>query len=297
MRAYVTNRVPLPLPSGHPFPMVKYDLLVDGVRAAGAAELCDPEPATPAELSLAHDPAYVERVRHGTLEALALRRIGFPWCPELYLRACDTVGATICATRAAVEEGVGVSLGGGLHHARRDAGAGYCVFNDIVVASRVAQQEGLVRRVLVVDTDMHQGDGTASITADDPSIFTFSIHSATAFPLRKEASSLDLALADRTGDEPYLAALAGGLARALEAARADLVVHVAGVDPYVGDQTSRLSLTRDGLRRRDRMVLEACRGLGLPVVVTMSGGYSRRPEEVAALHLQTVAVAAAFDGR
>ena len=297
MRAYATNRVPLPLPPGHPFPMAKYDLLVEGVRAAGVAEVLEPEPATPEQLALAHDPAYVERVRRGTLGPLELRRIGFPWCPELYLRACDTVGATVCATRAALEEGVAVSLGGGLHHARRDAGAGYCVFNDLVVAARVAQREGWVRRVLVVDTDMHQGDGTASITADDPSIFTFSIHAASAFPVRKESSSLDLALADRTGDEPYLGALAGGLGRALEAAGADLVLHVAGVDPFVGDQAGRLAMTREGLARRDRMVLEACRRRGLPVVVTMSGGYSPRPEEVAALHLQTVAVTAAFDGR
>jgi acetoin utilization deacetylase AcuC-like enzyme len=203
-------------------------------------------------------------------------------------RCRRAVGATIAACRAALEDGIGASLTGGTHHAFRDRGEGYCVFNDCAIASRTLQADCRVRRVAVIDCDVHQGNGTAAILADDPSIFTFSIHAAKNFPFHKERSDLDIELSDRTEDAVYLEALSAALDRVLPAARPDLAIYLAGADPYAGDTLGRLSLTKEGLATRDELVLDRCRRTGIPVAVVMAGGYARTIQDTVDIQLQTV---------
>jgi acetoin utilization deacetylase AcuC-like enzyme len=255
-----------------------------------------PQPATDEQILRAHDEAYLDRVRLGRLTPKETRRIGLPWSPELVARTRCSVGGTIGACRAALRDGIAVSLAGGTHHAFRDHGQGYCVFNDGAIAARTMQGEGRVRRVAVIDCDVHQGNGTAAILADDPTIFTFSIHGARNFPFHKERSDLDVGLEDGTGDAGYLEALEAGLARALELADAELAIYLAGADPYAGDQLGRLALSKQGLARRDRLVFELCRGADLPVATVMSGGYGRRIEDTVDIHMATVRIAAEVAG-
>ncbi|WP_322513127.1 histone deacetylase, partial [Chloroflexus sp.] len=244
------------------------------------------------ELARAHTKAYIERVLNGQLSSAELRRIGFPWSPQMVERSRRSVGATIAACRVALSEGVGVNLAGGTHHAFADAGAGYCVFNDAAVAARVMQAEGRARQIAIVDCDVHQGDGTAAILAADPTIFTFSIHGAHNFPFRKQQSDLDVALPDATSDAAYLDALEWGLRQTFAAARPDLVIYLAGADPYYDDRLGRLSLTKAGLAERDRLVFAYCRSAGVPVAVTMAGGYARQVSDTVDIHAQTIALAA-----
>jgi acetoin utilization deacetylase AcuC-like enzyme len=304
MKIFCCNGFPLPLPPGHRFPIQKYVLLREAVVAAGLAapeDLIEPEPASDEQILRAHDDDYLWRVKHGELTHKEVRRIGLPWSPELVARARCSVGGTIGACRSALRDGVAVSLAGGTHHAFRDHGQGYCVFNDSAIAARTMQAEGDARRVVILDCDVHQGNGTAAILADDPTAFTFSIHGARNFPFQKEPSDLDIELEDGTGDEVYLEALQAGLRRALELASADLAIYLAGADPYAGDQLGRLALSKEGLAQRDRLVFEHCRGAGLPVAAVMSGGYGRRIEDTVEIHLGTVCVAAEMarrlDGR
>lgn len=255
-----------------------------------------PEPATDEQILRAHDDDYLERVVQGKLTPKEVRRIGLPWSPDLVARTRCSVGGTIATCRAALRDGMAVSLAGGTHHAFSDHGQGYCVFNDSVIAARTMQDEGRAGRVLIVDCDVHQGNGTAAILAQDPTMFTFSIHAARNFPFHKEPSDLDIELEDGTEDGDYLEALQSGLVHALELARADLAIYLAGADPYVGDQLGRLSLSKQGLAARDRLVFELCRGAGLPVATVMSGGYGRHIEETVEIHLQTVRIAAVIAG-
>jgi acetoin utilization deacetylase AcuC-like enzyme len=295
VRVLVSDGTELPLPPEHPFPVAKYARLrerVAGELVGNGVELVEARPATDDELVLVHDPEYLRMVEEGSLPASATRRIGLPWSPELVARARGSVGATVAAAAAALADGVAVTLGGGTHHASRAAGAGFCVFNDVMVAIRVLQRDGRVRRVLVVDCDVHQGDGTAVLSAGDPSVFTFSIHGARNFPARKQVSSLDVALPDGTGDDGYLAALVPNLERSLAASRADLAFYLAGADPYRDDRWGRLGLSKAGLAERDRLVLEACRRHGLPTAVTMAGGYARSIDDIVDIHLATVRIAA-----
>ncbi len=299
MNLFYTDHFVLPLPAGHRFPMEKYVLLRRRVLAAGlvpAGDLRVPDAVTREQMELAHDPAYVGRVFRGELTEAEQKRIGFPWSPALVERSRRSAGATLAACRAALAAGGAVNLAGGTHHAFRDRGEGFCVFNDVAVAARTLLREGRVRRVVVIDADVHQGNGTAAIFAGDPAVFTFSIHSATNYPLVKEKSDLDVALPDRTTDTAYLDALETGLWQAVESARADLAVYLAGADPYEDDRLGRLSVSQRGLAERDRLVFEACRAAGLPVAVTMAGGYARRVEDTAAIHFQTVALACAMLG-
>ena len=295
MKAFYTDHFVLPLPDGHRFPMKKYSLLREAV-ASRAREwgicLAVPHAATEQELLRAHDAAYVGRVERGELTREEIRRMGFPWSPELVERSRRSAGATIEACRAALEDGIAANLAGGTHHAFRDRGEGYCVFNDTAVAARAAQAEGIATRVLVVDCDVHQGNGTASIFAHDPTVFTFSIHGARNFPFRKEKSDLDVELPDGADDRTYILALESGLSSALERADPDLAIFLAGADPHGEDRLGRLALTREGLQRRDRLVFEALAGAGVPVAVTMAGGYGRVISETVAIHLQTVSSAA-----
>jgi acetoin utilization deacetylase AcuC-like enzyme len=292
LKIFYTDHYVLPLPEGHRFPMRKYALLRQRVSEAGlGSALVDPPAATDGEILRAHGAAYLERVKTGALSAAEMRCIGFPWTPAMVERSRRSSGATLQACRAALEDGIAVNLAGGTHHAFRDRGEGYCVFNDSAIAALAMQAEGRVQRVVVVDCDVHQGNGTAAILADDPTVFTFSIHGANNFPFTKEVSDLDIELADNTRDQPYLDALERGLARALEEARPELAIYLAGADPYEDDRLGRLALSRDGLRRRDRFVLETLAEWEVPVVVTMAGGYARRIEDTVEIHFATVATA------
>ena len=291
MKIFYTDQFVLPLPSGHRFPMAKYRLLRERVAAAewiARHELVVPHAATDEELCRAHDAEYVRRVQAGELMEREIRRLGFPWSPAMVERSRRSSGATIEACRAALVDGAAVNLAGGTHHAFADAAEGFCVFNDSAVAARALRAEGRARRVVVIDCDVHQGNGTAAIAADDPRIFTFSIHGAHNFPLRKQISDLDIELPDGTGDDDYLAALDRGLYEALNRADAELAIYLAGADPFMGDALGRLALTKPGLLARDQLVTRRCKAAGLPIAVTMAGGYARDIQDTVDIHFQTV---------
>jgi acetoin utilization deacetylase AcuC-like enzyme len=297
MRIFYHDQFVLPLPANHRFPMEKYALLrqrVVAARLVPPGDLAIPAPASDADLRRAHTPAYVERVKQGTLSRQEIRRMGFPWSPALVERSRRSVGSTISAGPAALQEGVAANLAGGTHHAGPDWGQGFCVFNDAAVAARAWQAAGLVQRVLILDCDVHQGNGTAAICRGDDTIFTFSIHGARNFPFHKEPGDLDIGLEDGAGDEAYLAALAPGLEQALALARADIAIYLAGADPHEGDRLGRLALSKAGLAARDRLVFEACRRSGLPVVLTMAGGYGRDVNDTVDIHFASVQLAASY---
>jgi len=254
-------------------------------------ELRVPEPASDEDILRAHDREYVRRLLNGELSDKEIRRVGLPWSPEIVRRTRYSVGGTIAACRAALEEGGAVNLGGGTHHAFRDHGQGYCWLNDTAIAARAMQAEGLVRQVLIIDCDVHQGNGTAAILKDDATVFTFSIHGKNNFPYQKEKSDLDVELADGTDDAAYLAALDKGIIRSLENFSADLVIYLAGADPYQEDRFGRLALTKEGLAQRDRLVLRYCFEAGLPAAVTMAGGYARNLKDIVDINFQTILAA------
>jgi len=295
MKVFTSDQFTFPLPEGHRFPMIKYALLREAVQGSGLVapgDLRVPEPTSDEQILRAHDAVYLEKVKSGRLTVKEIRRIGLPWSPELVLRARYSAGGTIAACRMALAEGIAVNLAGGTHHASGDRGQGYCIFNDSVIAARAMQAEGRVERAVVLDCDVHQGNGTAAIARDDPTIFTFSIHNENNFPLHKEPSDLDIGLEDGAGDEDYLTALEDGVREALGRAGAGLAIYLAGADPYEGDLLGRLALTKEGLARRDRLVLEMCRQAGLPVAVVLAGGYGRYVQDTVEIHLQTVCVSA-----
>ncbi len=300
MKLFYADHFELPLPAGHRFPMAKYRLLREAVLASGIVEasaLEVPAAASDVELLRVHTPDYLRRVVAGELAADEVRRLGFPWSPELVERSRRSVGGTLGACRSALERGCGVNLAGGTHHAFADRGQGYCVFNDAAVAARAMQAEGRAKRVAIVDCDVHQGDGTASIFRDDPSVFTFSIHGRRNYPLEKRAGDLDVALEDGAGDGRYLAALAAALERLAAAGPFDLAIYLAGADPFAGDRLGRLALSREGLAERDRAVFGFFRAAGTPVAAVMAGGYAPEVGEIVAIHLETVTVAVETFGR
>ena len=277
--------------------MAKYARLHERVAAMAprlGIRLEEPPAATDDDLLRAHEPGYVRAMAEGTADAAMMRRIGFPWSAAMVERSRRSSGGTIMALRAALEgEGVAVNLAGGTHHAGPARGGGYCVFNDAAVAARHVQAHGLARRVLVVDLDVHQGNGTAEICAGDDSIFTFSMHAARNYPAVKPSSDLDVALPDGTGDAAYLDALAAHLPQAISRAGADAVVYLAGADPFQGDRLGYLALSKPGLAERDRQVFYACRRHGLPLAVCMAGGYAPDVEDIVDIHEATVRQAAA----
>ena len=295
MRVFHCDGFTYPLPPGHRFPAAKYTLLRERVAAelTPPCELQTPAAATDAQLLRVHRPEYLTAVKDGSLSPREVRRIGLPWSPELVERARRSVGGTIEACRAALLDGIAVSLSGGTHHAFPDHGEGFCVFNDCAVACRAMQAEGRARRIVIIDCDVHQGNGTAAIFAGDPSVFTFSIHGAKNFPLHKERSDLDLELPDGTTDGDYLDALEVGLERTLALACADLAIYLAGADPYAGDTLGRLALSKAGLAARDRLVFDRCRHAGLPVAVVMGGGYAKDIRDTAKIQCETVRIACA----
>jgi acetoin utilization deacetylase AcuC-like enzyme len=297
--AFHSDQFVLPLPAGHRFPMGKYRLLREAVEAGmPGLRVREAQPATDGELALAHDPAWIDAVSGGTTSAAQQREIGFPWSERMVERARRSVGATIMAARAALlgGEGVAANLAGGTHHAYPHKGSGYCVFNDAAVAARLMQAEWhrhhrRLLRVLVIDLDVHQGNGTAAIFRDDPTVYTFSMHGARNFPFRKEASDLDVELADGCTDEPYLAALDGALARIWQRhgdGLPGLALYLAGADPHEDDRLGRLKITRAGLAERDRRVLAALRERGIPVALSMAGGYGRDLATTVAVQQRTL---------
>ena len=294
MKIFYTDHYVLPLPPWHRFPMQKYALLRERVEQAGLAgePLSVPEAASDKQLLQAHSVSYLERVKGGRLSPEEQRRIGFPWSPQMVERSRRSSGATLAASRAALADGIAVNLAGGTHHAFRDRGEGYCVFNDAAVAARTLQTEGLVQRVAIVDCDVHQGNGTASILTDDPTVYTFSVHAANNYPFDKETSDLDIELPDGTRDPDYLAAVERGVCTALSAAQPQLVIFLAGADPFEGDRLGRLKVSKRGLAQRDGLVLDLCRHAGIGVAVTMAGGYARRIEDCVDIHFTTVQTAA-----
>lgn len=294
MHAFYSDHFVLPLPAGHRFPMAKYRALRDRVAAElPQVRLAEADPVNDGELALAHDPDYIDRVTRGCLTAAEQRAIGFPWSPQMVERSRRSAGATVVACRAALAEGVAVNLAGGTHHAFRGRGAGYCVFNDVALAARLMQAEAVRKQgrqlaVAIVDLDVHQGDGTASILAGDPSVFTLSLHGASNFPFRKATSDLDVALADGTPDADYLAALERALAELTARFAPDLLIYLAGADAHEGDRLGTLRLTTDGMRARDRRVFALADRLGLPIAVTMAGGYGHDIATTVDVHLNTV---------
>ena len=289
-----------PMPPGHRFPMAKFGrlmahLLEDHVVAP--AQIHRPELAPAAWLEQAHTPAYVAAVLGLQLDAAAERRLGLPVTPEVVRRARAANGGTVLTARLALQHGLACNTAGGSHHAFADHGSGFCVFNDVAVAARLLLAEGRIERALVIDLDVHQGDGTAAICADDARIHTFSMHCRTNFPLRKQTSDMDLALDADLEDDAYLALLAGHLPGLLEEVRPDLAFFNAGVDPHVDDRLGRLALTDRGLWRRERLVLETCLGAGVPVAGVIGGGYAPDLEQLVRLHSILHRVAGEFAER
>jgi acetoin utilization deacetylase AcuC-like enzyme len=299
LKLYYADHFVLPLPEGHRFPMEKYSRLRARLRASGLFADDDfrvPDAAGDADILRAHDAGYLERVTSGTLDAAEVRRIGFPWTEGMVERSRRSAGATLAACRSALAHEGGAScaanLAGGTHHAHRDFGSGFCVFNDAAIAALAMQAEGRAGRIAIVDCDVHQGDGTAAILAHEPDIFTCSLHGAKNFPFRKQASDLDIELPDDTGDAAYLAALDAALDTVLTRARPELVIYLAGADPYAGDRLGRLALSIEGLRARDERVLGACRAADVPVAVAMAGGYAQPIDDTVTVHFNTVSTAA-----
>lgn len=295
MKAFYSDRFVLPLPSGHRFPMQKYRMLREAVVASLSDVVFEEAPTTSdGVLALAHHPGYIQRVSGGLLSESEQKTIGFPWSPDMVERSRRSAGATIAACRAALEGGVGVNLAGGTHHAHADRGQGFCVFNDAAIAARLMQAERRVSRVAIVDLDVHQGDGTAAILEKDESVFTLSMHGEHNYPFDKACSDLDVALPDGTGDRDYLAGLDSALSEMFARFAPELLIFLAGADPYEGDRLGRLRLSMAGLAARDTMVMEAARARDLPVAIAMAGGYGRVIEETVAVHLQTIRIAAQY---
>jgi acetoin utilization deacetylase AcuC-like enzyme len=306
VRAYHSDTFVLPLPPGHPFPMTKYRLLRDAAEASmPGIRVAEAPPASDGELALAHEPAWIDAVVHGTTTAAQQREIGFPWSERMVERARRSVGASIAAARTALfgsgqgPEGVAANLAGGTHHAYAHKGSGYCVFNDVAVAARLMQAEWhrarrALLRVIVIDLDVHQGNGTASIFRDDDTVFTLSLHGAKNFPFRKEPGDLDVELPDGCTDQPYLAALDAALAEAWQrtaAAPPGLAFYLAGADPHENDRLGRLKISSEGLAERDRRVLAALRERGIPVALSMAGGYGRDLDTTVAVQRRTLELA------
>jgi acetoin utilization deacetylase AcuC-like enzyme len=275
------------LPSTHPYPMGKYPLL-HGLLLARAlirvADVMEPEEVSLEMLARVHDPTYLAHLAAGTLSKVDVRRLGVPLTPRLWRRSRLAVHGTWLAARAALDDGLAANLAGGTHHAFAGHGEGFCALNDVAVVIRDLQSRGAIRRALVIDLDVHQGNGTASIFEDDPDVYTLSLHGERNYPVRKGRSSLDVGLADGTGDDAYLAVLRPALGRALEAACADLAFYVAGVDVVAGDHYGRLALTEVGLQRREAMVLDAVREAGVPLAIVLGGGYAASTLRTAELH-------------
>ncbi|MEQ9406914.1 MAG: histone deacetylase [Fuerstiella sp.] len=294
MKLFHTDLFVLPLPVGHRFPMQRYRLLRERLEQSGLfadEELSVPPAATDDQLRLVHTEDWVRRVSSGDLTRDELRRIGFPWSQQMAERSRRSTGATITAARCALEDRVAANLAGGTHHAFADRGAGYCVFNDVAVAVRTLQRETRIEQALIIDADVHQGDGTAAIFSNDPQVRTFSLHAKKAFPARKQQSDLDIELPPGSTDEEYLAKLTQGLDWASVQPPPDIVFYLAGADPFELDTLGGLAVTKRGLRQRDLLVFQFCVDHALPLVITLAGGYAPDIRDIVDIQFHTIVLA------
>jgi len=293
LKAYYSDHFVLPLPAGHRFPMAKYKMLRDLVAHLPHVQLLQAPRASDTELLLAHDASYVQRVISGSLNEVEQKEIGFPWSEKMVERSRRSAGATIAACQSAIAEGVAVNLAGGTHHAYRNKGSGFCVFNDAAIAARLLLKHPMgLRKIGILDLDVHQGDGTAAILQDDPAIRTVSIHGEKNYPFSKTSSDLDIALADGSGDTIYLEALEQALGF-LEKEGIAFLIYLAGADPFEGDRLGRLTLSKDGLALRDQRVMAFVRERGIPIAIAMAGGYANPIEDTVQIHYQTIQIASA----
>lgn len=290
MQAFAHDGFTYPLPEGHRFPLGKYRLVREGAERRPSVALATPPAATWEQLGRAHARSYLDRVRDGLLERREELALGLPWSTRLVERSRRATAATILAARAALDDGVAMNLGGGTHHAFADAGRGFCVFNDVVTAIRTLRAEGAARRVLVIDLDVHQGDGTHALLTDDEAAFTMSVNGFRNYPFRRVPGDLELDLADGTGDDEYLDGVRRLLPEAIARATPEIAFYLAGADPYEGDRLGRLALTKPGLRARDALVRDTLRAAGVPVCVTLAGGYAEDMHDTVEINLGTVDV-------
>jgi acetoin utilization deacetylase AcuC-like enzyme len=296
MHAFYTDHFVLPLPEGHRFPMEKYRLLRETIAAHPQITLLEAPAASDTQLLYAHTPGYIQKVLAGELSEPEQRAIGFPWSERMVERSRRSAGATIAACLAALKEGVAVNLAGGTHHAYRDHGSGFCVFNDAAIAARMLQKmQGASFRVAIIDLDVHQGNGTAAILKNDAHIFTLSLHGEHNFPFQKEASNLDIALPNGCSDAVYLEALESALDDVKTIFNPQFIIYLAGADPHEHDRLGKLSLTKLGMLARDQMVYDFAKLHGLPVAIAMAGGYGKAIEETVAIHAQTIKAALCLD--
>ena len=293
MHAFTSARYTAPM-GNHSYPMDKYRLVPERLLAEGILTpdvIVEPQPIAPGDILRVHTPAYVHAFINGTLERKAMLRLGLPWSQELVHRAFAVIGGTLGAARAALRDGIAANLAGGTHHAFADHGEGYCVFNDLVIVLRRLRADGCISRALIIDLDVHQGNGTAALCQTDPDTFTFSMHGENNYPAHKEQSSWDIALPDGTTDEQYLGLLEESLPVLLQQARPDLILYQAGVDVLRGDRFGKLALSMAGVGERDRFVCAYARRAGIPLVVTLGGGYARDINRIVTAHCQTVRAA------
>ena len=298
VKAFYTDHFVLPLPAGHRFPMEKYGKLRDLVAQLDGIQLENAPAVTDTQILYAHDPAYLIKVLQGTLSANEQREIGFPWSIQMVERSRRSAGATLAAAKLAFTEGLAANLAGGTHHAYRNKGSGFCVFNDSAIAARAIQKEISPHlKVAIVDLDVHQGNGTASILEHDPSIFTLSIHGENNFPFSKEISDLDIGLPDETGDEAYLAALHKGLEILDASFKPNLIIYLAGADPHEGDRLGKLSVSKDGMLQRDECVFQYGLDRQIPIAFSMAGGYGKEIQSTVDIHFQTIQTALRYQQR
>lgn len=295
MKAFYTDHFVLPLPSGHRFPMEKYSKLRNLVSDLAGVELLEAPAASDTQILYAHDPQYLINIIGGHLSASEQREIGFPWSEKMVERSRRSAGATVAACKTSLTEGVSVNLAGGTHHAYRDMGSGFCVFNDSAIAARALQKEMNPKlKVAIIDLDVHQGNGTASILQNDHSIFTLSIHGEKNFPFKKEVSDLDYGLPDECDDQAYLQALTHCLDELDSRFKPDCLIFLAGADPHVDDRLGRLNISSEGMRLRDETVLGFALERNLPIALSMAGGYGKEIVSTVNIHFQTIKTALQF---
>jgi acetoin utilization deacetylase AcuC-like enzyme len=275
----------------HVFPSQKFRLIAEELLSSGIAipsDFLTPQPASDEDLLRVHTPSWVNKLKTGTLTASEIMKLEVPYSPELAEAVWLAAGGTILAAQRALQDGFGSNLSGGFHHAYANHGEGFCAIHDVAVAVRRLQSDGDIKKAMIVDTDVHHGNGTAAIFGDDSSVFTISIHQANNYPAHKPPSTVDLNMRDGTGDDEYLAALIPTVERCLEKFKPDMIFYVGGADPYCEDQLGGLLLTQAGLKRRDREVFEAARSRSIPVTTALAGGYARRVEDTVAIHVNTI---------
>ena len=298
MKVFYADHYVLPLPTGHRFPMEKYRKLRDLVSQLDGIQLEIAPSATDTQILYAHDPSYLIKVLQGTLSPQEQQEIGFPWSTQMVERSRRSAGATLAAAKVALQEGVAANLAGGTHHAYRNKGSGFCVFNDSAIAARAIQKEVRSKlKVAIIDLDVHQGDGTASILENDSSIFTLSIHGENNFPFTKEVSDLDIGLPDGADDESYLAALHQGLELLDQRFKPDCIIYLAGADPHEGDRLGKLSVSKAGMRQRDECIFQLGLDRQIPIALSMAGGYGKEIESTVDIHFQTIQTALQYQQR